>query len=138
MTGKFYVLGMSKFGAGIASILSNNGEDVVAVDLKASAFLKLDHNYSGCKVIGDILDLDFLIEQGIKEAQNVIVATNYDNVNIYIGYVCDKIFNNKNIYIRLAGHDKEELFKNTNINPIYPFQLSLEYFLNLAGNKQWK
>lgn len=138
MTGKYYILGMSKFGAGISSILSNKGEDVVAIDLKQSAFLKLDHNYSGCKIIGDILDLDFLIEQGIKEAGSVIVATNSDNVNIYMGYVCDKIFNIKNIYIRLAGHDKEELFVNTNISPIYPFQLSLDYFLNLVGDKKWR
>ena len=77
MTGKFYVLGMSKFGAGIASILSNNGEDVVAVDLKTSAFLKLDHNYSGCKVIGDILDLDFLIEQGIMNADGAVLKQKY-------------------------------------------------------------
>ncbi len=130
-----YVIGLSKFGASVASILSSNGKDVVAIDLDEKSFSKLDENYGGMKITGDALDLSFLEENEIMKADKVVIAVRDDNANIFLANLCDIIFKIPKIYVRLNRKDQEGILNSKNIKPIYPFRLSLDYFLNMLGEK---
>ena len=133
-----YVIGLSKFGASVASILSACGKDVVAIDIDSRAFSKLDENYGGLKITGDALDLNFLDESEVSEASKVVIAVKDDNANIFLANVCDIIFKIPQIYVRLNRKDQEGVLNSKNIKPIYPFRLSLDYFLKELGEGKWK
>ncbi|MFP4177427.1 MAG: potassium channel family protein [Acholeplasmataceae bacterium] len=128
---KLVVIGSGRLGATIAAKMSEKGEDVIIVDLRQDSFRKLRDTFSGYQVIGDATDIAVLEDAFIKEAETVVIATNYDNVNIFIAHVCSKILNVPRIVVRLSDADKGELLEGDDIQIIYPFNLSLNAFIQL-------
>lgn len=122
------IAGCSRFGANIASILSSKGYEVVIIDIDKSNFRKISKDYSGFKIEGDATDLDVLIEAGIKTAGTLVCATNNDNVNIMISEIGKEIFNVENVVSRLYDTEKEIVYKDFDINIIYPTKLTINEF----------
>jgi trk system potassium uptake protein TrkA len=137
MKGEIFVIGAGKLGAKIASLLYDEGHNVVVIDKSDSAFHKLD-DFSGFTVNGDATDLDFLKSQDIEDAEMVIITTDSDNTNLFLADVCFYLFDIKKIYVRLSDTDKGLLLENTPIVGIYPFNLSVDFFCSKEkeGKKQ--
>lgn len=125
------IAGCSRFGANIASILSSKGYEVVIIDINKSNFRKVSRDYSGFKIEGDAIDVDVLIEAGIKNADTLVCATNNDNTNIMISEIGKKIFNVENVVSRLYDTEKEIVYKDFDINIIYPTKLTINEFEKL-------
>lgn len=125
----FFVIGMSKFGASIADILSENGKDIIAVDIDSDAFLKLDDNFGGMKLVGDARDIEFLEEAGVRQATCFIASTDDDNLNMFLANVADIIFKVPNIFVRLIKDGQEAVLNSDRITPIHPFKLSVKEFI---------
>ena len=121
------VIGIGRLGSSIAKDLSENGENVMCIDLNEQAFNKLD-DFAGYTQVGDATDLEFLEKIGIRKAKAVIITTDSDDVNIYLSHVCFLNFNLLHIYIRLGDSDKSKLLNDTPVVAIYPFLLSLDRF----------
>lgn len=132
---KIFVIGLSRFGAAVAEKLSLNGENVIVFDKKESAFKKLSDSFSGYQIIGDATQLELLEKNGIKEAKRVIIATEYDNVNVFLAHLCYYHYQIKDVYIRMLDTDKKILIDGTTIKAIYPFELSLNRFLELEEGR---
>ncbi len=128
---KVIVIGSGRLGASIAAKMSEKGVDVIIVDLRQDSFRKLKDTFSGYQVIGDATDIAVLEEAFVKEAKTVVIATNFDNVNIFIAHVCSKVFHVPRIVVRLSDSDKGELLEGDDIQIIYPFNLSLNAFIQL-------
>lgn len=126
------VAGCGRFGANIASMLSEQGKDVVVIDRNSSSFRKLSSDYSGFTIEGDATDIDELMEAGIAKADIVVAATNDDNVNIMIAQIASKIFNVPKVISRLYDTEKETVYKDFNIQIIYPSRLSISAFEDLV------
>lgn len=126
------VAGCGRFGANIASMLSEQGKDVVVIDRNNSSFRKLSSDYSGFTIEGDATDIDELVEAGIAKADIVVAATNDDNVNIMISQIASKIFNVSKVISRLYDTEKETVYKDFNIQIIYPSRLSISAFEDLV------
>jgi trk system potassium uptake protein len=134
---KIVVIGSGRLGASIAAMLSNQGNDVLIIDKDGSSFRKLSDTYSGYDVIGDATDLSILENEAlIKEAKEVIITTDSDNINLFIAHLCFHIYDVPNIYARFSDTDKGKLIENTTIKAIYPFILSLDQFMHLRGESQ--
>lgn len=123
------VIGVSRLGASIAKRLSQAGESVLCIDNDQLAFNKLD-DFSGFTELGDATNLDFLRELDISRAKSIIITTDQDDINIFLGHACFMIFNSLSIYIRLSDADKSKLLDGTPIKAIYPFLLSLDDFMS--------
>lgn len=137
MQKKYHILGLSKFGSGLAQILAESGNDVVVIDKNKASFLKLSPNFPGYRIEGDLTDIQFLESSGLVDSENVVIATDSDNLNIMLTHICYKIFNVSRIFVRLSRNDKELLFKNMKgVSVINPYQLSLNYFLSITGEKK--
>ncbi len=132
------VIGIGRLGASIAKELSIQQYQVLAIDKDEKSFNKLDgiSGYSGFTLMGDASDISFIRAHKIDEAKTIIVATDDDNANIFIAYMCFFVFNVPNILIRLYDSDKRKLLEKTTIKAIYPFELSMDVFKVMKQN--WK
>lgn len=136
MKGLTFVLGASRLGASIAAYLNEHNIDVVVVDKNALSFEKLPESFSGFKLLGDVLDNEFLKKNDIRSAKHVIIVTDDDNVNILAARICNQIFDIDDVYIRLLDIDKGRLLEGTKIKPFYPFNLSRDTLLHLMEGDQ--
>ncbi len=133
---KSVVIGSGRLGANIAAMLSDAGNDVLIIDKDGSSFRKLADTFSGYDVIGDATDLTILENEAlIKEAKEVIITTDSDNINLFIAHLCFYVFDVPNIYARFSDTDKGKLIENTTIRAIYPFILSIEEFMSMREVK---
>ena len=124
------VVGSGRLGSNIATELSQLGQDVLIIDKKASSFRQLGDSFSGYDVVGDATDLSILeIDTFIEETNEVIIATDNDNVNLFIAHICYYIYHVPHVYVRFSDTDKGKLIENTTIQAIYPFILSFDDFM---------
>lgn len=132
------VIGCGRFGGSIAGILSGAGNDIVVVDREKDSFRKLPAVFSGFTIEGDACDESVLREAGIERADVVIVCTENDNVNVMVCQIASKIFDIKDVFVRLYDPDKEAALEGVNVVKIYPVKLSLNYFEKIAKLKTAK
>ena len=110
--------------------LQQAGRNVTVIDKDQEAFDKLE-DFQGFTVIGDATDLNTLESNEIKRYDMVIVTTDDDNSNLFIGDVCNTVYEVPKIYIRLNDSDKVKLLVDSKIKAICPFLLSVEKFYEM-------
>jgi len=134
--GLTFVLGASRLGANIASLLNEKNVDIVIVDHDILAFNKLPDSFGGLKLLGDALDQEFLASNDIQNAKRVIIVTDDDNINILVAHICFYIFKIENVYIRLIDTEKGTLLDDTTIKAFYPFSLSKNTLISLMEGEK--
>ena len=125
------VIGCGKLGATIANDRWKSGKNVVVVDKMESSFLHLNKDFSGETMIASAMDLDDIEKAGIKSANEVIIVTGDDNINIYLAYaICNKYCRNIDIFVRLDDEQRGVLLEDLPVKTIYPLELSFEQYKN--------
>lgn len=124
---KTIVIGCGKLGAGIANQRWKKGKSVLVIDPNQESFLRLDKDFSGQTIVADATDVEKLENAGISNAQEIVIATGSDNVNVFVAHLCANRYSpNSEIYVRLDDVNLGKLIENIkNVNPIYPLELSL-------------
>lgn len=129
---KTIIVGSGRLGASIASKLSKEGKEVLIIDADEDSFRKVADTFTGYEIIGDATDLGVLENSYITQAEQVILTTDSDNVNIFLSHVCYFIYQVPKIFVRLSDVSKGRLLENTPIKAIYPFILSMEAFQKVS------
>lgn len=134
---KIIIVGSGRLGSSIANKYSQQGKNVMVVDIEKENFDKLSENFMGYTFTGNAMDLALLEKAGIATAKQLIIATGDDNINLFVAHVASKIYEVPQVYVRLDDPDNEQLLKGFNIKAIFPFELSIDEFnrLNSGGNK---
>lgn len=132
---KTLIVGCGRLGASIANADSLSGKNVLVVDKDSSSFELLSDLFSGYTFLGDVTDLSLLEEAYITSAKEIIIATGDDNVNLFLAYVARKLYNVPKIYVRLDDPSLEILISDLDVKAIYPFELSLDKFSRMRGDK---
>ena len=132
---KTLIIGCGRLGASIANADSLSGKNVLFVDKDSSSFELLSDLFSGYTFLGDVTDLSLLEEAYITSAKEIIIATGDDNVNLFLAYVARKLYNVPKIYVRLDDPSLEILISDLDVKAIYPFELSLDKFSRMRGDK---
>ena len=132
---KTLIIGCGRLGASIANADSLSGKNVLVVDKDSSSFELLSDLFSGYTFLGDVTDLSLLEEAYITSAKEIIIATGDDNVNLFLAYVARKLYNVPKIYVRLDDPSLEILISDLDVKAIYPFELSLDKFSRMRGDK---
>ena len=132
---KTLIIGCGRLGASIANADSLSGKNVLVVDKDSSSFELLSDLFSGYTFLGDVTDLSLLEEAYITSAKEIIIATGDDNVNLFLAYVARKLYNVPKIYVRLDDPSLEILISDLDVKAIYPFELSLDKFSRMRGEK---
>ncbi|MCR4855334.1 MAG: NAD-binding protein [Erysipelotrichaceae bacterium] len=126
------VIGAGRLGGTIARSL-NKESNVLIVDKNKNKFSKLQ-DYSGFVEAGDATDLEFLEKIGIRRADRFIAVTDDDNVNIFLADVCCRMYNVKEIYIKLKD-SRRRVLVDERVTCICPFDLSLDFFENAKAKE---
>ena len=132
---KTFIIGCGRLGASIANADSLSGKNVLVVDKDSRSFELLSDLFSGYTFLGDVTDLSLLEEAYITSAKEIIIATGDDNVNLFLAYVARKLYNVPKIYVRLDDPSLEILISDLDVKAIYPFELSLDKFSRMRGDK---
>ncbi|MCL2163672.1 MAG: TrkA family potassium uptake protein [Oscillospiraceae bacterium] len=127
------IAGCGRLGANLANTLSNDGKDVVIIDINPTAFRKLHTSFGGIIMAGDATEMLVLEDAGIENATAVIAVTNNDNTNILIAQLAKEMFNIGQIIARLYDPEREYVYHEFGIETILPAVLSAKEIDRLLG-----
>lgn len=111
------VVGCGRVGSRLASMLSDNGDNVCVIDKNAERFAALGRGFNGATVQGLGFDEDTLIKAGVEECDVVAAVTNLDNTNLMVAEVASHLFDVPHVIARLQNPDHERAY----------MQLGLDY-----------
>ena len=134
-----YVIGCGKLGASIANDCSRRGLEVIVIDADPSSFALLDDDFSGDPKVADASDLDALKALGIENSYEVYVTTGNDNLSLFLAHACAILFEIPYVYVRFDDPALGILVQSqSNIKPVYPFQLTRDRLglLRNGGNEE--
>lgn len=132
---KTLIIGCGRLGASLANKICKEGKNVLVIDKNRTSFELLDDSFSGIQVVGDVIDLSTLENAYISSAQEVIITTGNDNVNIYLALLAREIFDVPHIYVRIDNPEMLCLLEDKDIEVILPFQLSYDKLDLMRGGK---
>lgn len=118
------IVGCGRLGSMLAENLANNGYDIAIIDRNAKNLETLGSGFNGLSVKGVEFDNDVLIDAGIKQADCLIAATPFDNINITVALVAKKIFSVPRIIAKINDPQKKRVYDSLAIETINPTELS--------------
>ena len=118
------IVGCGRLGSMLAENLANNGYDIAIIDRNAKNLETPGSGFNGLRVKGVEFDNDVLIDAGIKQADCLIAATPFDNINITVALVAKKIFSVPRIIAKINDPQKKRVYDSLAIETINPTELS--------------
>lgn len=110
------VVGSGRVGSHLATLLSEDGNNVSIVDRRAEAFKNLGRDFNGRTVKGIGFDEDVLTEAGIEECDVLAAVTSNDNANLMTAEVARRIFNVPHVITRLYEAKREKTYTQLGID----------------------
>ncbi len=102
------VVGCGRVGSQLASMLSENDNNVCVVDRDGLAFSNLENSFNGTRIEGVGYDESVLRRAGVETCDCVAAVTQSDNVNLMTVEVAARLFNVPHVIARLynPGHER--------------------------------
>ena len=110
------VVGCGRVGSRLASMLSNNGDNVCVIDKNPEAFENLGRMFNGSTVQGLGFDEDTLIKAGVEDCDAVAAVTESDNANLMITEVASRLFGVPHVIARLYNPEHERAYMQLGID----------------------
>ena len=114
--GNVIVVGCGRVGSQLASLLSDNGNNVCVIDRDAESFNNLGRNFNGSKITGVGFDEDILERAGVDECNVLAAVTSSDNANLMICEVASRLCNVPHVIARLYNPDHERAYMQLGID----------------------
>lgn len=122
--------GCGRVGAELADRLSDDGHDVVVLDMKEASFDRLGSTFNGETVTADITDKDALIEAGIEHADALIAVTDLDNANLMSVEIAKELFGTRKTIARLFNPQREESYRKIGVHYVSGTRLVAKAIMN--------
>ena len=123
---KVLIMGCSRVGAHLASLLETAGHEVTLLDIDPSGFGTLPHTFRGNALLGDGTDEDSLRRAGIQEMDAFIALTDCDNANIMAAQIAKSVFNVAKVVCRVYDPTREQLYRELGLDTVCPTALIAE------------
>jgi trk system potassium uptake protein TrkA len=123
---KVLIMGCSRVGAHLASLLETDGHEVTLLDVDPSGFSKLAHTFRGNALLGDGTDEDSLRRAGIQGMDAFIALTEDDNTNIMAAQIAKSVFNVPKVVCRVYDPTREQLYRELGLDTVCPTALIAE------------
>ena len=112
------IIGCGRVGAQLATIMSEDGHNVVVIDSSGGAFRRLGSGFNGLTVTGNGFDEEILERAGIRDADICVAVTNLDNANIMAGQVAKILFNVPKVISRVYYPDREKTYHKLGLETV--------------------
>jgi trk system potassium uptake protein TrkA len=109
------IMGCGRVGSTIAMSLESASHSVAIVDQDATAFRRLEADFSGKQVVGVGFDRDTLVEAGIEKASAFAAVSSGDNSNIIAARVARETFGVQNVVARIYDPRRAEVYSRLGI-----------------------
>lgn len=110
------VVGCGRVGSHLATLLSEDGNNVSVIDRVSDAFKNLGRDFNGRIVKGVAFDEDVLIEAGVEECDVLAAVTSNDNTNLMAAEVGRRIFDVPHVITRLYEARREKTYAQLGID----------------------
>lgn len=117
------VVGCGRVGSQLATMLSEQGENVTVIDKDAQSFSRLGSTFNGVTIKGLGFDEDTLRLADIKNCDFFCAVTNLDNTNLMAAQVAEHIFNVDNVIARLYNSAREATYNRLGLDFVCGTQL---------------
>ena len=117
------VIGCSRSGAMLASLMSADGHNVTVVDRDESSFDMLPSSFTGSRITGKEFESKVLREAGVENCDAVAVVTESDNINIMVAETIRTLFDNKWVVARLYDPRKKKTYERLELRSVCPTTL---------------
>lgn len=116
MGSNIIVVGCGRVGSQLASMLSENDNNVCIIDKNADAFASLGGSFNGSVIQGVGFDEDVLIRAGVEDADCVAAVTQYDNANLMVAEVASRLFEVPHVIARLYNQEHERAYEQLGLD----------------------
>jgi len=117
---KVVIMGCSRVGAQLATLLATDGHSVTILDTDSYSFRRLPSDFRGVALLGNGLDQEVLKKAGVGEADAFVAVTQGDNRNIMACQIAKHIFNVPRVLCRIYDPLRQELFNSLGVESISP------------------
>jgi trk system potassium uptake protein TrkA len=117
---KIVIMGCSRTGGRLASLLDAEGHKVTILDTDAYSFRRLSPDYKGKALVGNGIDQESLKKAGIEDAEVFIAVTQGDNRNIMAAQMAKHIFNVPRVICRIYDPLRQEIYQTLGLETISP------------------
>ena len=120
------IVGCTKVGIRIASLLSYHGHDVAVVDKDPDKIKDLGDDFEGLTLAGVPVDEDVLTNAGIKSCDAVAAVTDDDSINIVVSQIAKNIYHVPTVIASIFDPAKENVFKHFGLSAVCPTRLTAD------------
>lgn len=107
--------GCGRVGADLAERLSDEGHDVVVIDVSQQSFDRIGTTFNGESVIGNITDKAILGRAGINRADALAAVTPSDNANLMAVQIATRLFDVPHTVARLFNPQREGSYRKMGV-----------------------
>jgi trk system potassium uptake protein len=122
--------GCGRVGAELADKLSDEGHDVVILDVHESSFDRIGGAFNGETLTGDITDKDVLQRADIERADALIAVTDLDNANLMAVQIARALFGVERTVARLFNPQREESYRKMGVHYVSGTRMVSKAILN--------
>lgn len=124
------IVGSGRLGAGLASVLSSQGNDVVVLSEKID-MKWLGSDFDGMTVEGNPIDEDALEAAGIRKAEVFVAATSDDVVNAMAAQIARELFRVPVALARMADPARERFYRDIGLETVCPTSIGINQILDI-------
>ncbi len=117
---KIIIMGCSRVGAMLATLLSADGHEITVLDTDANSFRRLPSDFSGTALLGNGIDHVLLKKAGVENIDVFVAVTQGDNRNIMACQIAKHIFNVPRVLCRIYDPLRQELFTSLGVESLSP------------------
>jgi trk system potassium uptake protein TrkA len=123
------VAGCGRLGAGLARVLSSQGDDVVVVS-ETIDMKWLGAEFDGVTMEGNPIDEAILESAGIRKAELFVAATSEDIVNAMAVQVAKEVFHVPHALARMTDPARERFYREMGLETVCPTSTGINQILD--------
>ena len=125
---KVMIMGCGRVGARLASLLDEDGHEVIVLDNDVYSFRRLPSTFGGSALFGNGIDEEALKKAGIQEMDVFIAMTQGDNRNVMACQMAKYIFNVPRVMCRIYDPLREEMYSALGLETLSPTKIFAQLF----------
>lgn len=110
------IAGCGRVGRQVALLLAEAGDDVSVVDSRPEAASTLGTAFDGTFHVGQVYDVDVLVEAGVRDADAFLAVTNSDNANLMAVQIAKEVFGVPRAIARLDDPTREKSYRALSVD----------------------
>lgn len=112
------IAGCGRVGSELAYDVAIKGHTVVIIDRDPKAFQRLEPEFQGRTLQGDVRDQDVLSRAGIENADGFAAVTSNDEINLVAAHTAHDLYDVPNIVARVFDPVHNQAFKRAGLQTV--------------------